>query len=153
MSPYPMDVARAVGPIRVVLSTYPSRETALRAANAAVEHRLAACGTMIDAESRFWWKGEVVAGPEVLVLFKTAPKRVGALFAFLKENHPYEVPEILEIDVPRVDAGYLAYLARTIDTLAPPPPLGGGSTRRAAPRDREARVPGRTRAQRRRPSK
>ncbi|MGP8072801.1 MAG: divalent-cation tolerance protein CutA [Thermoplasmata archaeon] len=153
MSPYPMDVAHAVGPARLVLSTYPSRESALRAANGAVERRLAVCGTLVEAESRYWWKGTVVAAPEVLVLFKTVPKRVGALFAYLQGDHPYVVPEILEVDVPRVGAGYLTYLARTIDSKAPPPPLGGGSTRREVPRGREARVPARTRAQRRRPSK
>lgn len=153
MTPYPMDVAHAVGPVRLVLSTYPSRESATRAANGAVERRLAACGTLIEAESRYWWKGSVVSGEETLVLFKTVPKHVGELFRYLQETHPYVVPEILEIDVPRVGAGYLTYLARTIDVGAPPPPLGGGPTRRAVPRDREARVPGRTRARRRRPSK
>jgi len=154
MSPYPMDVAHAVGPVRLVLSTYPSRESALRAVNGAVERRLAACGTLLEAESRYWWKGSVVSAPELLVMFKTVPKRVGALFAFLQATHPYDVPEILEIDVPRVGAGYLTYLARTIDVTAPPPPLGGGSTRRReVPRGREARVPGRTRARRHRPSK
>jgi periplasmic divalent cation tolerance protein len=153
VSPYPMDVARAVGPIRLVLSTYPSRETAVRATHGAVERRLAACGTLVAVDSHFWWKGAVVEAGETLVLFKTAPKRVGALFAYLRENHPYEVPEILEVDVPRVDDGYLAYLARTIDTDSPPPPLGAGPTRRGAPRDRATRAPVRTRARRLRPSK
>ena len=153
MSPYPMEPIRSVGPVRLVLTTYPSRDAAVRASNGAVERRLAACGTLLAAESRYWWKGAVVSGEETLVLFKTVPKRVGALFRFLKETHPYDVPEILEVDVPRVDAGYLSYLARTIDSEAPPPPLGGGSTRRAAPRDREARVPARTRARRRPPSR
>ncbi len=51
-------------------------------------------------------------------------------------------------------ARYLRYLSLTIDPDAPPPPLGRtGSTRREAPRARAARVPGRTRAPRRRRSR
>ena len=153
MTPYPLDPVRAVGPMRLVLSAYPSRDAALAAANGAVGRRLAACGTLLETDSRYRWRGKVVAARESLVLFKTVPKRVGALFEFLKATHPYEVPEIVELDVPRVDPGYLRYLALTLDAGAPPPPLGGGTTRRARPRARGARVPARTRAPHRRRSK
>ncbi len=153
MSPYPLDPVRSVGPMRLVLSSYPSREAALLATHGAVERRLAACGTLLEADSRYLWRGKVVAAREALVLFKTVPKRVGALFRYLKTSHPYEVPEIVEVDVPRVDPDYLRYLAVTIDSAAPPPPLGGGTTRRARPPGRAARAPARTRAPHRRRSK
>jgi len=153
VSPYPLDPVRAVGPARLVISSYPSRDAARAAVRGAVEARLAACGTVLDAASQYWWQGRVVEATEAVVLFKTVPKRVGALFAYLRAHHPYEVPEILEVDLPRVDDGYLRYLARTIDTDAPPPPLGGGATRRAAPRARAARPLGRTRAPHRRRSR
>ena len=153
MSPYPLEPIRSVGPMRLVLTTYPTREAALSATTGAVERRLAACGNLIDADSRYRWRGKVVAAHEVLVVFKTVPKRVGALFRYLKETHPYEVPEIAEIDVPRVDPGYLRYLATTIDSAAPPPPLGGGTMRRAGRRGPAVRGPARTRARHRRPSR
>lgn len=152
MSPYPLEPVRSVGPMRLVLSTYPSREAALSATNGAVERHLAACGNLVEADSRYSWRGQVVAAHEVLVMFKTVPKRVGALFQYLKANHPYEVPEIVEVDVPRVDPGYLQYLAATLDSSAPPPPLGGGTTRRGGRRGRGVRVPARTRARHRRRS-
>jgi periplasmic divalent cation tolerance protein len=145
VSPYPLEPVRSVGPARLVLSTYPSRDAALRAANDAVERRLAACGTVLEGDSRYVWRGKVVAEHEALVLFKTVPKRVGALFEFLRTHHPYDVPEILELDVPRVAPGYLRYLAATLDPASPPPPLGGGATRRGGPRARGARAPERTR--------
>jgi periplasmic divalent cation tolerance protein len=153
VSPYPLEPVRAVGPMRLVLSSYPSREAALAATNGAVERRLAACGTVLETDSRYLWRGELVAARESLVLFKTVPKRVGALFQYLKTNHPYDVPEIVEVDVPRAGPEYLRYLAETLDRAAPPPPLGGGLTRRARPRGRGARGPGRTRAPHRRRSK
>ena len=146
MSPYPLDPVRAVGPMRLVLTTYPSREAALTAVEGVLTLRLAACANLVPVDSRFWWKAKVEAASETLVVFKTVPKRVGALFRHLADAHPYEVPEIAEVDVPRVASSYLRYLAQTLDRLSPPPPLGGGITRSGGRRAREGRRPGRTRA-------
>jgi periplasmic divalent cation tolerance protein len=145
VSPYSLEPIRAVGPVRLVLSTYPSRDAALAAVSAAVERRLAACGNVVAAESRYLWRGRVEAQTEALVVFKTVPKKVGALFEFLGSTHPYEVPEIVEVDVPRVDPRYLRYLSVALDPDAAPPPLGGGLIRREGPRARGARAPARTR--------
>ncbi len=156
MSPYPMDPVDATGPMRLVLCAFPDTGAAERAVEGALEARLAACAQLVPVRSRYWWRGRLERADETLVVFKTVPKRVGALFRALEASHPYEVPEIVELDVPRVPDAYLAYLAGTIDADAPPLPLGGGratpaATRRAAPRGRGARRPGRTRAPRRRP--
>jgi len=151
-----MDPVDATGPMRLVLCAFPSDGTAVRVARTALDRRLAACAQELPIRSQYWWNDRVEAAEETLVIFKTVPKRVGALFRFLASAHPYEVPEIIELDVPRVNAPYLAYLASTIDLDAPPLPLGGGRgrstvTRPAVPRARGARRPGRTRARRRRP--
>jgi periplasmic divalent cation tolerance protein len=154
MSPYPADPEWARGPIRVVLTTYPNRERALAAVAGALSRRLAAGGSVAHVDSRYWWKGRVRSDTEALVLFKTVPKRVGALFAYLAEHHPYDVPEILEIDVPRSAPEYLTYLTRTLDPAAMPPTRGGRRvTRRGGPRGPAARGPGRTRGRPHRRSK
>ena len=152
MSPYPADPEWARGPMRLVLSSYPTREQALEAAEGAVARRLAACGSLVAIESRYWWKGAVESAPETLVIFKTVPKRVGALFQFVAMHHPYDVPEIVELDVPRAGASYLAWLAATVDRTSGP--LSADVVRRpAGPRARGARAPARTRAPHRRPSR
>lgn len=155
MSPYPMDPVDATGPMRLVLCAFPADGSADRAVASVLEARLAACAQQLAVRSRYWWEDRLESAEETLVVFKTVPKRVGALFRALARLHPYEVPEILELDVPRVTDGYLAYLATTIDPEAPPKPLGGGrpaggATRPAARRARGARRPGRTRVPRRR---
>ena len=151
MSPYPMDPTDATGPMRLVLCAFPSDPVAARTSRAAIIGHLAACAQRFPIHSTYWWEGTVEEASEVLVVFKTSPKRVGALFQFLATHHPYKVPEILELDVPRVHEGYLRYLSETIDAHAPPPPLGGGRRprRRGSPRARGARRPGRTRGPRR----
>lgn len=153
MSPYPLDPSRSTGPMRVVFTTYPSREAALAAVEVVLGDGLAACASIVPAHSRYWWNGRLESSDESLVLFKTVPKRVGALFRHLESNHPYEVPEVAELDVPRVGNAYLRYLAATLDPDSPPPPMGGGPTRRGAPRDRGARGLQRTRAPHRRRSR
>jgi periplasmic divalent cation tolerance protein len=152
MSPYPADPEWARGPMRLVVTTYPDRAQALREVARVVARGLAACGNVVATESRYQWKGRVVSESEALVLFKTVPKRVGALFRYLEEHHPYSVPEIAELDVPRVSAGYLAYLNRTLDR-ASAPPRRRRVRRRAARRVPAARGPRRTRAPHRRPSR
>ena len=152
MTPYPLDPVDATGPMRLVLGAFANRDDADAAIRRALDARLAACASSWPVRSRFWWRGKVESAEEVLVLFKTVPKRVGALFRAIAAHHPYEVPEIVELDVPRVHPPYLAYLAATIDRSAPPLPLGGGRPRRrGSPRARGARPPGRTRGRRRRP--
>ena len=152
MSPYPMDPVDATGPMRLVLCAFPDDRRADGVIDEVLRLRLAACVSSVAMGSRYWWKGSLETASERLLVFKTVPKRVGALFRLLEARHPYVVPEIIEIDVPRVNDPYLAYLARTIDLDAPPLPLGGGravgrpARRPGSPQGRGARHPARTRA-------
>ncbi len=151
MSPLPIEPARAVGPMRLVLSAFPSEAIARRAAEGAVDRRLAACASELAQTSSFVWRGRRERVREVLVVFKTAPKTVGALLRFLAEHHPYDVPELVELDVARADERYLAWLTGTVD-----PASRGRPARPRRPggrRGRGARAPARTRERPRRPSR
>ncbi len=144
MTPFPVEPARALGPMRLVVTTYPSRDAARAAIDGVLKRRLAACANAHPVESRYWWRGEIESADEVAVTFKTGPKRVGALMRYLKENHPYDVPEIVELDVPRADPEYLAYLSRTLDGAAANPAPATHARRRGGRPGRAARRPGRT---------
>jgi periplasmic divalent cation tolerance protein len=138
--------------MRLVITTYPSRDAALEAVDAALKDGLAACANIVPVRSRYWWKGRIESADEALVLFKTVPKRIGALFRHLEMTHPYDVPEVAEVDVPRAGNAYLRYLAETLDPEALSPPLKGGVRRPGARQGRGARFPARTRAPRHRRS-
>jgi len=153
MSPYPLDPVRAVGPMRVVLTTYPSRDAARTAIDGAVGRRLAACANCWDVDSRYWWNGAVEDAHETLVVFKTVPKRVGALLDFLARSHPYDTPEVAEVDVPRVADRYLAYLLATLDPTGATPAPEPSARRRGGRRSPAAKGPGRTRGPRPRRSR
>jgi periplasmic divalent cation tolerance protein len=153
MNPDPLDSVRSTGPMRIVLSNYPSRAAALAAVDAVLARRLAACANLVPVDSRYWWKGRVESASEWMVLFKTVLKHVEELLQFLKASHPYDVPEVVELDVLRVDPDYFGYLAATVASAAVAPPVRGTARRRARPQARAARGPGRTRERHRRRSR
>jgi periplasmic divalent cation tolerance protein len=82
------------------LSTFPDPETARRIAGQLVTENFAACANLLPAiESIYRWQGKIEQGTEVLVLFKTTAGRWAAFQEKLKSLHPYEVPEIICLEV------------------------------------------------------
>ena len=95
--------------VRVLFMTAPDAVVAESIVTAVVEERLAACGNIVPGVvSLYRWNGVVQRGAEVLVVLKTTAARVAALAARIAALHPYEVPEVLSVEV---DAGLPAYLA------------------------------------------
>lgn len=80
-------------------------------AKALVEERLAACVSVLPGvRSTFRWEGETHTDDEVLMLIKTSRERYPAMAARLLELHPYELPEIIAVDVSVAHAPYAAWV-------------------------------------------
>ena len=77
--------------------------------------KLAACVSKTSVESKFWWKGDLSQQEEVLIIFKTRQQLVQKLFDKIKELHPYEVPMIIELEVSKVNEGYMKWLKETTE--------------------------------------
>ncbi len=96
--------------VRVVFVSMP-RDEAREMSKGIVENRLAACVNIVPKiESYFRWEDKVEFDEEALLVIKTTEKKFPALMAYVKEQHPYELPEI--IAVPLVDAlpEYVTYV-------------------------------------------
>jgi periplasmic divalent cation tolerance protein len=92
----------------VVLVTAPSEEKAVELANALVEEKLAACANIVQrVRSIYRWEGEVKDETEALMLVKTTVDRFDALHQRVLALHPYQVPEVIRLDVTQ---GHLPYL-------------------------------------------
>ena len=97
--------------VSVVLMTAPDETVAAAIVARVVEERLAACGNLIPSiRSIYRWQDEVCDDAEVMVLFKTSDAVFEALKLRLIELHPYECPEILQIDVTGGSADYLSWV-------------------------------------------
>ena len=92
----------------IVLVTAPGLKAARGLARAALEERLAACANLAPGlESHYWWQGKMERSGEVLIIFKTTRRRLGALEKLILRKHPYDTPEIVAL---RVEAGTERYL-------------------------------------------
>ena len=84
--------------MKIVLSNLPP-DRADAIARTLVEERLAACVNLLPIRSVYRWQGALTEDAEVTLLIKVGRARVGACTERLRALHPYELPEILVLDI------------------------------------------------------
>lgn len=93
----------------VVLTTVPYGE-GKNFARKILEKRLAACINIKEVDSLYWWENEIKENKEELLIIKSRKELFDMLKDFIKKNHPYKVPEIIEIKVDDSNIEYLNWL-------------------------------------------
>jgi periplasmic divalent cation tolerance protein len=94
----------------VAMVTMPPPD-AERIARAIVEAKLAACVHVLRAgRSTYWWQDEVEEAHEQTLIIKTLASAVDGLRKFLDEEHPYDVYELLVLDVSGGNPAYLSWI-------------------------------------------
>ncbi len=99
--------------LSLVITTV-SRKKAARLAKAVVEKRLAACGNIAVVKSIYRWKGSLHSEGEALIVFKTSKERAHELRHFLERKHPYDVPEIVQVEPGHVNQKYLLWVLESV---------------------------------------
>jgi periplasmic divalent cation tolerance protein len=100
-----------------VFCTCPDKTTANRIAHAVIEERLAACVNALSGiESTYRWKDKVQSDTEQLLLIKTTRERFDALRDRIIAMHPYELPEVIAIDIALGLDRYLAWIAAEVSS-------------------------------------
>ena len=95
-------------PVLLAYCTCPDATSADTIARALVAERLAACVSRLPGvQSTYRWQGAIEQADEVLLLIKTTADRLDAMTARLRVLHPYELPELIAVEV---RAGLPAYL-------------------------------------------
>ena len=80
----------------VVLTSLPSSEAAKAMARALVEQHLAACVQLTEGiQSIYRWEGKICEEQEVLLSAKTTQSKWLDVLAFIQQEHPYDLPEVL----------------------------------------------------------
>ncbi len=94
----------------IVLCTVPDETTAEKLAKGLVEQRLAACVSAVPGlKSVYRWRGKIETDAEIQLLIKTRRGRYDELAAWIRANHPYDVPEIVALAAEGVSDSYLAW--------------------------------------------
>ncbi len=94
----------------IIVSTFPDKTSITKIANQLVKKKLAACVNIMKISSVYSWKGKIENQPEYLALFKTTKKNQSVLKKELRKLHPYDIPEIAEINVDSINQSYLKWL-------------------------------------------
>lgn len=105
----------------LVLCTCPTEDIATPLARQLVDEHLAACVNLLpQMRSIYRWQGKIHCDAEVLLLIKTATERLDQLKQRLLELHPYELPEIIAVNI---DSGLPRYLDWIVRETRPDHPL------------------------------
>lgn len=95
----------------LIITTAPTQEHAKKLADLAIEKNMTAC-VQIQGEclSTYRWQGQIETATEYPIHFKTNESSKQALMSLLKQNHPYDVPEIICIKVDEAESDYAEWL-------------------------------------------
>ena len=97
--------------IVVCISTVSTKQQAQQIAAALIERGVAAC-VQIDGpiESHYPWDGKVCCDSEFRLLIKTSSDAATRMQDVLRENHPYEVPQIVLLESVGVNRDYALWV-------------------------------------------
>jgi periplasmic divalent cation tolerance protein len=103
--------------IYLIITTVAKEEDAKKLANLAIEKNMAACAQIqSQCTSTYRWQGQIETATEYPVHFKTNEANKQPLMSLLKQNHPYDVPEIICIKMDDVDSDYAEWLNAQINS-------------------------------------
>ena len=94
----------------LIISTYPNKKSISKISNDLIKNKIIACVNISKIDSIYSWNGKIQNSPEYIVIFKTVTKNKTKLKKVIAETHPYDVPEIAEIDVTSINKSYLNWL-------------------------------------------
>ena len=94
----------------LIISTYPNKKSILKIAKELVKTKIIACVNISKIDSVYSWNGKIQNSSEYIAIFNAITKNKTRLKTNIAENHPYDVPEIVEIDVSSINKSYLNWL-------------------------------------------
>ena len=103
----------------MIISTYPDKKTASDVAQHMVREGIAACVNITEITSVYTWNGEIENTPECIAIFKATEKNRDVLKNKISQTHPYQVPEIAEIDITSINQPYLNWLTESTAKTMP----------------------------------
>ena len=107
-----LDIFRGMSAtVLLVFCACPDDGSAERLADLLVTHGLAACVNIgPPLTSVYRWQGSMERSQERLLTIKTTAAAYPALERALREQHPYDLPEIIAVPVTRGLPGYLEWV-------------------------------------------
>ena len=98
----------------IAFSTFPDVETARKISRELVDSALVACANIIPTvESIYYWKEKTETSAESLAIFKLTAARYFEFESRLRALHPYDVPEVVRLNIAGGSADYLRWIGES----------------------------------------
>jgi periplasmic divalent cation tolerance protein len=98
----------------IAFSTFPDVETARKISRELVDSALVACANIIPTvESIYYWKEKTETSAESLAIFKLTAARYSEFESRLRALHPYDVPEVIRLNIAGGSADYLRWIGES----------------------------------------
>ena len=94
----------------IIFTTAPNKKEAEKIAKILVNKKLVACVQMFPIKSFYVWKKKTGKDNEILILIKSQSDKFLQIQKMIKENHSYEIAEIIEIKINKGSKDYLAWI-------------------------------------------
>lgn len=100
--------------IQLILTTAPDADIAESLAHQLVESGLAACVKQLGpCQSTYRWQGQIESATEFPLLIMSDESRYAELEAWLKNAHPYDLPEIIALSCANGLPEYLSWVSES----------------------------------------
>lgn len=99
----------------MVTTTFETKEEAEQMAKIVLDKRLAACAQVSGPiASLYWWHGKIENTQEYILTLKTTVKYFKKLEQIIKDNHPYDLPEIIATQATHSSREYKDWLNKEL---------------------------------------
>ena len=97
---------------QIVICSCPDKEVSEKLAQILVAKQLAACVNILpNITSVYRWQDQVETAQEYLLLIKSMKSKYDLIELVIKDNHPYELPEIIAVSIDNGSSEYLNWIA------------------------------------------
>lgn len=94
------------------MSNFPNRASAVEMAQKLVDARIAACvNVLAPCTSIYHWQGKTESAEEFPLLIKTTRAHYAEVEQYIRQEHPYELPEIISVPIENGLPEYLQWIA------------------------------------------
>jgi periplasmic divalent cation tolerance protein len=102
----------------LVMTSLPDIEVAKALARRLIDANLAACVQIqTGVQSIYQWEGRICEEQEVILVAKTTTQQWTAISDYIKQNHPYDVPEIIAQPITHSDPDYAQWVVAETTVL------------------------------------
>jgi len=100
---------------QLVLTTCPNEQVAKTIAQQLVQEKLAVCVNIApNLLSVYRWDNKIQCDNEVQLFIKTSSEKFTLLNARINELHPYDVVEVIALNIQQGDKHYLNWITKSL---------------------------------------